>query len=157
MPIYMKIPDIDGDVTVKGREKWIEVLSFSWGMTNSGAHATGGGGGAGKVVMQDFHFVHAVDKASPKLLRAVCDGRHFPSATLAVDDASGPGGGDGTDANRSSEFLIVKMEDVLISSVRPGGNAATDDRPMEEVSFNFDKVTAKYTALDGEVVQGSCG
>ena len=154
MPIYLKIDGIDGDVTVKGREKWIEVLSFSWGMTNTGAGAHGGGGGAGKVVMQDFHFVHNVDKASPKLLGAVCDGRHFQSATLAVADSGDPSGGD---ANRDSDFLLAKMEDVLISGVRPGGNAATDDRPMEEVSFNFAKISAHYRALDGEVVEGSCG
>ena len=30
-----------------------------------GGHAAGGGGGAGKVQMQDFHFVARSDKASP--------------------------------------------------------------------------------------------
>ena len=29
------------------------------------SHGTGGGGGAGKVQMQDFHFVARSDKASP--------------------------------------------------------------------------------------------
>lgn len=155
----MKIEGIDGDVTVKGREKWIEILSFSWGASNPGAaaHGAGGGGGAGKVVVHDLNFVHAVDKASPKLLRAVCDGRHFQSATLSVVDSNGGGGQDATGAPRESDFLIIKLQDILVSSVRPGANAATDDRPLEEVSFNYSKLSVNYTALDGEVVQGSCG
>ena len=33
----------------------IDIESFSWGETQSGTFAVGGGGGSGKISMQDFH------------------------------------------------------------------------------------------------------
>src|SRR3712207_8560183 len=38
-----------------------------------------GGGGAGKVTMQDFHFTMKMNKASPKLMLACAQGDHIRS------------------------------------------------------------------------------
>ena len=152
-PIYMKYDGIDGDVTAAGHEKWIEVLSYSWGMTQQGSHGAGGGGGAGKSSMQDFHFIHRVDKASPKLMSAVCQGRRIPWGILALTQE---GEGDLSAPNRASDYLVIKLKEVVISSVQPGANADTDDLPLESVSFNFGSIEAEYIAPDGEVVRGSC-
>ena len=45
----------------------IGLVSFSWGEANNSNIAHGGGAGAGRVSMQDFHFTMKVNKASPKL------------------------------------------------------------------------------------------
>ena len=45
----------------------IDVESWSWGESQMGTHSGQGGGGAGKVAVQDFHFVMTVNKASPAL------------------------------------------------------------------------------------------
>jgi type VI secretion system secreted protein Hcp len=155
----MKLPDIDGEVVEKGHEKWIEILSFSWGATQTGSFGAGRGGGAGKVNMQDFHFVHAVDKSSPKLMLAACSGKHIPSALIGVSDSSTlPPVGDASASNRAGgDYLIIKLKDVLVSSVRPGANSSTDDQALEAVSLEFDSISAEYRAADGETTQGSCG
>ena len=61
------------------------------------------GGGAGKVSMQDFHFVMTVNKASPKLFLHCADGEHLKKATLTCRKA-------GKD---QQEYLKVVKTEVL--------------------------------------------
>ena len=51
------LPLPPGAATAGVHKGEIELLDWSWGETNSGTHSASGGGGAGKVSMQDFHFV----------------------------------------------------------------------------------------------------
>ena len=110
---FLKIADIEGESTDDAHGGEIDVLSWSWGETNSGTHAGGGGGGAGKVQMQDFHFTMKVNKATPKLFLACATGQHIPEATLTCRKA-------GTE---QQEYLKIKFKDLLISSYQTGGSA----------------------------------
>ena len=71
--IFAKIGDIKGESLDSKHKDEIEVLSFSWGVTNTGAKAAGGGGGEGKATFQDISFVHHIDKASPRTHAGVRD------------------------------------------------------------------------------------
>src|SRR5512140_2425488 len=86
---FLKIEGIEGESEDSEHKGWIDVLSWSWGETQTGTMAYGGGGGGGKVSMQDFHFVMRVCKASPKLLEACASGQHYGSATLEARKAGG--------------------------------------------------------------------
>jgi type VI secretion system secreted protein Hcp len=143
---FLKLDGIDGEVAAKGFEKWIEVSSFSWGLNQTGS-ASGGGGGAGKASFQDIHFTSSTSKASPTLFLRCATGEHIKQAILALRKA----GGDASGAQ--NVFLKFEFEDVLISSFQEAGAEDGDDRPMEDVSFNFQKIEMTYTAPDGEVVQ----
>ena len=47
------------------------------------------------------------------------------------------------------KYMEYKMSDVIISSVRPGGSAKSDDPlPLEEVSFAYGKIEWTYTEMD---------
>jgi len=142
---FLKLDGIDGEVAAKGYEKWIEVFSFSWGASQVGTNATGGGGGAGKVSMQDIHFTSSQSKASPLMFLKCCTGEHIKEGTLSLRKAGG-------EAN-ASEFLKIKLEDVFVSSFSAAGAEQGDDRPMEEVSLNFSKIEMQYTAPDGTTVE----
>src|SRR4051794_13772520 len=107
MPIYMKFDSIDGEATAKNHEKWIEVLSFSWGMTQSGGIASGGGSGAGRASFQDLHFIQKTQASSPKLLDACARGEHIKEALLTFIKGEGAQGG--------TEYLKIKLEEVLVS------------------------------------------
>src|SRR5690348_10250219 len=80
--IFAKIGDIKGESNDDKHKDEIEVLSFSWGVTNSQTITAGGGGGAGKASFHDIVFTHGVDKASPNLLRACATGQHIKEATI---------------------------------------------------------------------------
>jgi len=53
---FLKIDTIEGESYDKSHKAEIQLMSFSWGETNAGTFSAGGGGGAGKVQMQDFHL-----------------------------------------------------------------------------------------------------
>jgi type VI secretion system Hcp family effector len=88
MPLFAAVDSfiwfegIQGESTKPGRQGWIEVMSFSWGVTQTGAMAHGGGGGEGKASFHDLSFTHHVDKASPALMNATASGKHFPNVIL---------------------------------------------------------------------------
>jgi len=128
---FLKIAKIEGESTDSKHGKEIDVLSWSWGESQSGTFATAGGGGAGKVNMQDLSFTCYQSKASPKLIQACALGEHLTDATLTARKA---GGG-------QQEYFTIKMSDVLVSSYQIG---ASSERPMETVSLNFAKIEVEY-------------
>ena len=110
----------------------IEVLSFSWGVTNHATIKAGGGGGAGKATFHDLSFVHTIDKASPSLLRACATGEHLKEATITHRKA-GKG---------QQEYLIIKMNDVIITGVSLSDSSG--GAGSENVSMAFAKVDFEY-------------
>src|SRR5262245_7118433 len=111
----------------------IDVESWSFGESQSGTHASAGGG-AGKVAMQDFHFVMKVSRASPELMLACAEGRHIKKAVLIARKA---GGG-------QQQFLTVTMTDLLVSAYQTGGSGHSDIVPTDQISMNFAKIEFDY-------------
>ena len=81
--MFLKLDGIDGESTDAQHQDWIEVSSFSWGVSNSIAGSGTGGGGAGKASFQDLHFEQLFDKSSPQVALYCVTGKHIASATLA--------------------------------------------------------------------------
>ncbi len=129
--IFAKIGDIKGESLDSKHKSEVEVLSWSWGVTNSGTIVKGSGGGSGKASFHDFNFTHHIDKASPVLMKACATGQHIKEATITVRKA-GKG---------QQEFLIIKMNDVIVTSVSPSGD---DDAGAEHVALQFAKVALEY-------------
>jgi type VI secretion system secreted protein Hcp len=131
---FLKIDGIDGESQDKTHKNEIQLMSFSWGETNAGTMGAGGGGGAGKVSMQDFHFVMNVNKASPKLFLACANGEHIKKAVLTARKAG----------KEQQEYMKVTFSDLLISSYQTSGNADAGHLPLDQISFNFTKVEVEY-------------
>jgi type VI secretion system secreted protein Hcp len=132
--ILIKIEGVDGESVIQDHEDEIDVLAWSWGMSQSGSMHVGGGAGAGKVNIQDVSLTKYVDKASPSLMRACCNGEHLTEATLTIRKA-------GKDA---LDYLKIKMSPVLVTSLDTGGSGG-EDRLTENVTLNFAKVEVGYT------------
>jgi type VI secretion system secreted protein Hcp len=130
--IFAKIGDIKGESIDDKHKDEIEILSWSRGVTNAGTMAHGGGGGEGKANFHDLSFTHKIDKASPVLMKSCATGQHIKEATITLRKA-GKG---------QQEFLIIKMNDVLITAVSDADGA--DAGPMESVSLAFAKVDVEY-------------
>lgn len=131
---FLKIDTIKGESKADKHKDEIDVQSFSWGASQSGTFATGGGGGAGKVAMQDFHFTMGMNCASPALFLACASGQHIPKAILTCRKA-------GKD---QQEFLKVTMSDILVSSFQTGGSGGGDIIPTDQISLNFAKIEIEY-------------
>ncbi len=136
---YLKIEGIDGESTSKGMEKQIEIESFSWGVSNTATVGSQSGGiSSGKANIGAFTIVKAVDKASPNLMLASCDGSHLKSATVTFRKSTGSSG--------PKPFEILKFHECMVSSYQMTGVTGGDDTPRETVSFEFGKVEMEYYA-----------
>jgi len=130
--MFAKIGDIRGESKDAKHKDEIELLSWSWGVAQTGSQAHGGAGGAGKATFQDFTFTHHIDKASPSLMKACATGQHIPEATVTVRKA-GKG---------QQEYLVIKMIDVIVTSVAPSMDSG--DASVEDVALQFAKVDLEY-------------
>jgi len=130
---FLKFDGIKGESADSKHKDEIDIESWSWGETNAGAVSHGGGGGAGKVSVQDFHFTMRLNRASVSVMKACATGEHIKDATLSARRA-GKG---------QQEFLVIKFNEVLISSYQSGGSEGTDV-PFDQVSFNFAKIDVEY-------------
>jgi len=142
--IFAKLGDIKGESVDDKHKDEIEVLSFSWGVNHAGSMAHGTGGGEGKATFHDLSFVHKIDKASPVLMQACATGVHLKEATI-TNRKAGKG---------QQEYLIIKMNDVIVTSVTHGTSVNTDDN--EQVSLAFAKVALEYKPqkADGSLEAG---
>ena len=143
---FLKIDGIPGESADSKHKGEIDVLSYSFGASQTGSFASGGGGGAGKVAFQDFHFTMKVSKASPKLFLACAGGDHIKSALLTARKAG----------KEQQEFFTVKFSDILVSSFQTGGSGGGDELPTEQISFNFTKMELEYKEqkADGTLAGG---
>ncbi len=133
MDMFIKIGSLKGESRDHKHKEEIDVLAWSWGMSNSGSAQQGSGAGAGKVNVQDVSFTKYIDKSSPDLMLACCNGKHFDKAVLTVRKAG----------EQPLEYLLITMEEILISSVSTGGSGG-EDRLTENVTLNFAKVKVQY-------------
>jgi len=146
--VFLKLGDIGGESTDAAHKGEIDVLSWSWGIAQSGTMSAGGGGGAGKASFSDLSFMHGFDKASPALMTACATGAHIKDATLTARKA-----GKGQQEFLKIDANIMRLEDLAIKikidslEGKPANPGLT-----EQVSLNFSKIEVEYKAqkLDGD-------
>ena len=135
---FLKLGSLKGESVVKGFEDQIDILSWSWGMTQTGTTHKASGGGAGKVDVHDLTFTKAVDAASPGVVLACCKGTHYDSATLTMRKAGGT----------ALEYVTITLTDVIITSVQVG--SGSEDQLHETVGLNFGKFKYSYQPQDNK-------
>jgi type VI secretion system secreted protein Hcp len=145
--VHIKIDGIEGESADAKHGKTIDVLAWSWGMSQSGTFHIGSGGGQGKANVQDLSFTKTVDSASTKLQHACVLGDHIAKAVLTVTKA---GGKDPLD------FLVITLEQVLVASVSMGGSGG-EESLTENVSLNFAKFKTEYFTQDSKGVGKAAG
>lgn len=132
--MFIKIGSLEGESKDNTHAKSIDVLAWSWGISQSGTMHVGGGGGAGKASFQDVSVTKYVDNCSTDLALACSCGEHYPEAKLTVRKAG----------KSPLEYVKITMTDVLVSSISTGGSGG-EDRLTENVTLNFAKVKVEYT------------
>jgi type VI secretion system secreted protein Hcp len=136
---FLKIDGIPGESTDDKHKDWIEILSYSTGITQRsvGTHSSGSAG-AERADFQDFTVVKPLDKCSPKLALACAQGKAIKEVTLDLCRA----GGD------KFKYMEYKMSNCVVTSCRPGGSSKGGESvPLEEVTFNFGKIEWTYSQM----------
>lgn len=131
---FLKIEGIKGESHNARHQDEIDVESFSWGATQVGTH---GGGGAGKVTFNDFHFTMRINRASPTLFVDSASGLHIKQAVFVGETPAAVDRG-------GSQFLKYTFTDVIISSYRDAG-----------ASDVMDAAALRYTSVKTEATPGA--
>lgn len=126
--------------------KAIDVLAWSWGVSNAGTTQLGGGGGGGKMNAQDLGVTKYVDMASNDMIQRCADGSHFDKALLVIRKSGG---------TAPIEYWRLSMREVMVTSYSTGGSGDGLDRLVENITLNFNAFDIKYTlqAQDGTAAE----
>lgn len=108
-------PQIFGESTVKGYEKWIELDSAAWGVTADSSWTKGGGASVGKPAPGDLLWTQSLDTSVPAMLSHILSGKSVPLATveLVKDGAAGP-----------VTFMQLAMTDLFFTGLSFDGTGA---------------------------------
>jgi len=136
--MFLKLDGIEGEAKDKDHKNEIDVLAWSWGMSNMGTFHTGGGGGTGKVNFQDISITKYVDKASEVLKNRCATGKHINTGKLVVRKS-----GD----EKPLEYIVMEFEKIMVTSIALGGGSG-EEQLTESVSLNFAVVKTQYTVQD---------
>ena len=141
--VYLKVDGLEGESNDSKHKNEIEVLSFTWGVTQqiTGTVSSAGTFTGQRCDMSPLVIQKLFDKASPKASQACAAGDHFASAVLTLCRA----GGD------KQPYMEYKLSDVLLSSVQVGGGGE-GGVPSESWALQYSKIEMKYTqiGLDGK-------
>jgi type VI secretion system secreted protein Hcp len=139
--IFAKLDGIAGESKQAAHKGWIDVLQFSYGVTQSASMHTGGGGGVGKADFAPLMFTHYLDKSSPNLLNYCAAGKHIPSVIISVCKV-----GDG-----SQEFAKIVLTDVIVANVSPGGSSGSAMTETVALAYSKIETFVKEQNADGSM------
>ncbi len=138
--------EIKGEAQDDVHKDKIDILAWSWGMSNSGTTHMGGGGGGGKVNVQDISISKYVDLASNDLIKKCADGTHIDTGKLTVRKSGG---------TAPVEYFIIDFKELMVTSYQTGGSKDGLDRIQENLTLNFRYFQITYTLQDEFGVAGA--
>jgi type VI secretion system secreted protein Hcp len=131
--IYLKLDGFKGKATEIAHKDWIEVKSFSHGLSQVGSARTGGN----EVRMGDIQLHKEVGPESPSLALKCCTAEVLKEAVLDLCES-------GTDQR---VYMKYTLNDCVIASVTTGGSGG--GHADETLSLNFQKIKWEYIPKSG--------
>jgi type VI secretion system secreted protein Hcp len=132
---YLIIDSIPGPSTSKPNA--IDVLSFSFGASQTATYGTGASGKEAKSGRADFSnlsIMKVADKTTPFLFEACVKGNILKSVQLLYDKPV-----QGT----QQDYFKITLGDALVTSCQQSGSS---ENPTESVSFAFQSIEVAYAA-----------
>ncbi len=139
--MFLHLEGVKGESRAKGYEGWIEVESFSWGVTNHVDLESGGG--AGKASFSELSMGKRLDIASPELFLRVAQGKHFPTAELVLRSTG----------ESPEPFFRITLSQVFVTGSQVEASV-DEDRPTESVSLVYGEIEWEYTPRNPDGTTG---
>lgn len=150
--IYLRLDGIPGESNKSGVEGWIEISSFSNGLSNPSNVAHGTGSGSGKVEFSSISVTKILDISSPKLALNCMNGTHIATGTIVVRQSTGD--------TTTQTYFQYDLKEVFVDSISWGAAGGGGTKPAESTSFSFNVIQIGYSqqnpdgSLQGPVIVG---
>jgi type VI secretion system secreted protein Hcp len=145
--IFLELSNnIKGEAQDDVHKDKIDILAWSWGMSNSGTTHMGGGGGGGKVNVSDISISKYVDLASNDLIKKCADGTHIDTGKLTVRKSGG---------DAPVEYFIIDFKELMVTSYQTGGSKDGLDRIQENLTLNFRYFQITYSLQEESGIAGA--
>lgn len=134
--IYMNVADIPGEATEKSHEKWIKLSGVRNGLMQEVTDDIWKGkGNAGRPEFSTFTAFKQIDTATPNLFVKCAKGEKIDKVEVHI-----------CESGASDPLLKYTMDECYITDLNMDGQAKSQDKPLETVSFAFSKITYQYKA-----------
>lgn len=133
---FIKFEGIDGESLDRGHGNWCDLVSLSHSIDQSeqlGSVRTSRR--RGTVEVEDLIVVKKLDKASPKLEDAVTRSRAIPKVEIDV-------------VSNGRTYYEYELTNVVVTSYSISVPDPSIDRPVEELSLQFEQIKVTYSEFD---------
>jgi type VI secretion system secreted protein Hcp len=146
---YLYIDGVEGPSTSKA--KHIDILSFSWGVSQTAVYGAGASGKEAKAGRADFSnlsIMKVLDKTSPLLHDHCATGNILKEVYIQYEKPVG---------DKQQGYFRIYLKDALITSCQLSGS---NENPSESVSFAYQGVEYAYApekddgSLDAAIRKG---
>lgn len=133
--MFLKISDIKGESMDKSHQGEIEVLAWSWDLSQSSD--------PNNPIVRPMSVTKYVDLSTPVLYDYLLTNKMAPEAVLTVRKAG----------SIPIEYVIITMTGVTVTTASPSGDGGMEQL-QENISLNFSSACVKYTPQSND---GSAG
>ncbi|MFC7595892.1 Hcp family type VI secretion system effector [Terrabacter sp. GCM10028922] len=145
---FLLLDSIPGDSVDDQHEDWIDVMSYSWGVSNSSS-VSGSGWSASKPSISALSLMTELGSASPLLFLRTMNGKRVASAVLQGM----------TSGETRQKFLEIEMKDVAVtsyqSSASHGGGSPTDSFSLAFAIIKYSIFLRSATGGVGETISAT--
>lgn len=139
MALYLQIEPIKGECKEEKHTDWVQIMSYSLGISQMVSGFTGTGGrSAGDANFTDLQITKEVDKATIDLNLHCIQGTHIAKLVLEACE----------DTGEKVCYWKYELEDVMVAGVSLGGGGG--GRPTESVGFVYRTIKWTYTPVKGD-------
>jgi len=145
MAIYMQINGMNGNVTAKGHEQWIQLKSIDFNVQRNLSSEPGrlADRESTRPTVSQFTITKKMDQTTPLLFSESCVGQAKPEIKIDICQSG----------SQLTPYMQYTLSNVIVSGYQVGTPETTPDQagseyPVETVTLSFDKIEMKYTPFD---------
>ncbi len=139
MSIFLKFGGVLGDAQDTGHANWIDITAVNWNLSRPVSNPAGSR--AGRVLaapqLSELTITKAQDVATIPLIQAALEGS---PVRAQIDFCT-------TGTTQQEIYYSIVMKNAIITGF---GQAASDGRPLESITFNFTQIAFTGTQMDAD-------
>ena len=140
--MFLKLDGIQGESIDYEHHNGIEIVDFTWGLTNSASYALTQQDAANNAKVDNVTVTKFFDKSSITLAQFCATGQHIPEGRIICRKNTG-------DENHPKlDYLLIVLKKVMVTNVKWAGKEASPGAPSgapETVTLSFLQFHLYYT------------